>query len=147
MSEVISSYQVIQISEELLREIEQLRETLTGFPGKYTNAHLTILLIQITLAFASLIDSGQSNYSQNLIQDKKQGEKPNRSNLETQWNKRRAYVGGSPKFGVRRHMLIHSLVIPLWVLTDLLVCTCVIINGPNFYPSNLWQFTSFIIYA
>ena len=85
-------------------------------------------------AFASLIDAGESKRIQNPLQDNRYGEQPNPSNLKTQWDKKRSNVGGSPEFGV----LIHSLAILRWILTEPLVCTCVILNGPNFSPSNLW---------
>ena len=50
MSLVLASYQTFQRSEELLRELEQWRETLTGFSGKQTNITLTVLQIQIVFA-------------------------------------------------------------------------------------------------
>ena len=43
-------------------------------------------------------------------------------------------VGGSPKCGVRRQMLIFSMTIPLWVMKEPLVCSRFILNGPNFSP-------------
>ena len=60
------------------------------------------------------------------------GGQPNPSNLKTKWEKTRAYVGVSPKCGLIRQMLISSLTITLCILTEPLVCTCVILNGPNF---------------
>ena len=60
-----------------------------------------------------MIDAGESRISHKLIQDKIQEGQPNQINLKTQWDKTRAYVGGSPKCGVRRWMLIRSLTIPL----------------------------------
>ena len=147
MSLVLARYQAFQRSEELLREIEQLRETLTGYSGKQPNVSLTIIYIQIVFAPASLIHSGEAKRSQNLIQDKRQGEQPNPSNLKTQWDKTRAYVGGSLKCGVRRRILIHSFPIPIWILTEPLLCTCVILNDTNLSSSNLWQFPSLRMYA
>ena len=146
-SYVLSRYQAFQRSEEILIEIEQLSETLTGFYGKYPNIHLTILSVQIVFAFASLIDVDESNKSQNLTQDKIQGGQPNPSNLKTQWDKTRAYFGGSLKCGVRRWILICSLTIPLWILAYPLVCTCVLINLPRLYPYNIQQFLSLRIYV
>ena len=40
--------------------------------------------------------------------------------------------GDISKCGVRRQILISSLEITLWIITESLVCSCVIINGLNF---------------
>ena len=88
-------------------------------------------------AVASLIDDVESNRSQNRIQDKIQVDQPNLCNLKTKWAKTRTYDGGSPKCGVRRWVLIRSLTIPRWILTDPLVFICVIINGTNLSLSSL----------
>ena len=71
-----------------------------------------------------------------LYRIKKRG-KPNTSNLKNQWDKTRYYVGGYPKYGVRRQMLIILLTMPRWILTEPLLRIRVIINGPNCSPSNL----------
>ena len=89
-------------------------------------------------ALTSLNYAGKSKRIQNLIQDKRPWKQPNPSNLKTQWYKTRAYVGGYPKCGVRRWMLITSLETPSWILAETLVCTCVILNGPNLSPYNFW---------
>ena len=89
-------------------------------------------------ALASLIDSSEYNRIQNFIQDNIQGEKPNSVNLKNQWDKTRAYVGVSPKYGVIRRILISSLTTPRRIRTDTLVLTFVILNGPNLSPSDLW---------
>ena len=75
--------------------------------------------------------------SKKLIQDKRKGEKNNPSNLRTQWDKTRDYIGGYTKCGVRRRMRIRSLTMNRWILTDPSVCNCVILNGPNLSTSNL----------
>ena len=147
MSLVLSSYQLFQISEQILTEIEKLHEKITGFSGKQPNVPLTVLQIKIVFALTSPIDAGESKRIQNLIQDKIQGEKYNPSNLKTQWDKTRPYVGGSPKYELRRQVLICSLTIPHWILTEPLVFTCIILNCPNFSPRDFWYFPSLIIYA
>ena len=65
-----------------------------------------VIYIPIVFEIASLIDAGESKKSQNLIQDKRKGDKPNPSNLKTQWDKTRDYVGVFPKCGMRHCMLI-----------------------------------------
>ena len=120
---------------------------LTKFAWKYPNVQLTIILVQIMFVLASLIYAGEFKGSQNLIQDKRKVGQPNPSNLKTQWGKIRAYVGVYPKFRVRHHMMIFSLVIPLCILTDPIVYIFVILNCPHFSPSILRQFLSLRIYA
>ena len=51
----------------------------TGFLGKYPNVHLIVLYIPIVFALAYLLDAGESNRSQTLIQDKIEGGKPNQA--------------------------------------------------------------------
>ena len=87
--------------------------------------------------FIYQIDVGASDRSQNPIQDKIQEEKPNPIKLKTQWDKTRAYVGESTKCGVRRQTLISSLTIPLWIMTESLLCTGVILNGITLTPYNM----------
>ena len=119
----------------------------TEFSAKQLNIYLTVLQIPIVFAVASLIYAVEFKRIQSLIQDKVQGKQPNPSNLKTQWDKTRPYVGGSPKYWVRRQVLICSLTIPHWILTEPLVFTCIILNCPNFSPRDFWYFPSLIICA
>ena len=141
MSLVLARYQAFQRSGGLLREIEKLRETLTGFSGKQPNFNLTVMQIQIVFSLAYLIDADESKSIQSHIQDKRQvGVNPTQATSKHQWDKTRAYFGGISKMWGETQYVNSFIDNPISM-------QFVIINVPNLSPSTLRQFLSLRIYV